>query len=165
VALGAAMALGGTAGDAFEGTVVEARAEAVAHAKALQRWLDANGPYPRRTAPPRIRLILPEAAAALEGAAEARYLGAARGLFDPATGTVYLIKPWNPRNPRDVSVLLHELVHHRQAPGHWYCPQAQEWDAYRLQARWLEELGIEAGFYWPAIALESSCVRRDIHPD
>lgn len=33
----------------------------------------------------------------------------------------------------DASMLLHELIHHRQAPHHWYCPAAPELPAYRLQ--------------------------------
>jgi hypothetical protein len=134
------------------------------HVAALESWLDANSDYPRRGTRPEIRVITRSAAARLDGAREARFLGRARAYFDPGSDRIYLIAPWNPRDPHDVSVLLHELVHHRQAPGYWYCPQAQEWDAYRLQAEWLEQLGIHPDFSWIAIALESSCVRRDIHP-
>jgi hypothetical protein len=89
-----------------------------------------------------------------------------RGLYDGETATIYLARPWSGDNPYDRSVLLHELVHHAQSNArHWYCPQAMEWDAYRLQEEFLAQGNIESGFYWPAILLESSCSKRDIHPD
>lgn len=131
----------------------------------LERWLDRNAPYPRRPDPPRVRFVEPAEAARLHGAAERR-AGRLRGLYDAGTATIYLVEPWSPRDPEDVGALLHELVHHRQeAAKHWYCDAEQEWDAYRLQERWLAGLGIDPGFYWPAIALESSCTVRDVHPD
>ena len=56
------------------------------------------------------------------------------------------------------------MVHHRQADLHWYCEQAQEWRAYKLQSQWLADQGLKDDFYWPAIVLKSSCTKRDIHP-
>ena len=130
-------------------------------------WLDRNGGYPAAGEQPAIRVISARNAVLAERRANShRDHGRTRGLYDPETATIYLVAPWDPADPRDASVLLHELVHHRQqAAKHWYCAAAQEWDAYRLQERWLAEHGIDPGFYWPAIALESSCVPRDIHPD
>jgi hypothetical protein len=132
---------------------------------ALERWLDRHGPYPPRDDPPRIMLVDPAEALTI-GRHATRFGGRLRGLYDSATGTIFLVRPWSAANPRDVGVLLHELVHHRQQTAkHWYCPQEQEWEAYKLQAAWLAEMGIDGGFYWPAILLESSCTPRDIHPD
>lgn len=131
---------------------------------ALEEWLDQNSAYARPPSAPTVRVIPPAIAADLAGGLEAGHLGRLRGLFDPETSTIYLVSPWDVSDPEDVSVLLHELVHHRQAKQHWYCPAEQEWDAYKLQAAWLTELGIKPDFYWPAILLSASCGPRDVHP-
>lgn len=131
--------------------------------KDLNVWLDAETEFARRDQPPKIEVIGPARAEALYGIAD-RSGGRLRGLYDADSGTIYLTAPWSPGDPRDVSVLLHEIVHHRQAGKHWYCEQAQEWRAYQIQAQWLNERQIDDGFYWPAILLQSSCTRRDIHP-
>ncbi|GMG83783.1 hypothetical protein LNKW23_29970 [Paralimibaculum aggregatum] len=133
--------------------------------KGLERWLDRAAPYPRPMEAPAIVFIDAAEARAMHRRA-GRLDGRLRGLYAATGATIYLVRPWSPRDPRDVSALLHELVHHRQTEArHWYCENAQEWEAYRLQARWLGELGIDPGFYWPAILLEASCTPRDIHPD
>ena len=131
----------------------------------LDLWLDAETDLPRR-APPTIRQINAAQAAALAPP----HLGALtpnrRGLYDPDSRTIYLVRPWNPRDPFDVSTLLHELTHHRQAEAqHWYCPGAQELPAYRLQEKWLTRLGLEPDVNWIAVVLASGCAPRDIHPE
>ncbi|WP_420326882.1 DUF6647 family protein [Mameliella sp.] len=132
----------------------------------LEDWLDARTELPGRGTPPQIRVIGETRARNLLTRPASRKGGRTRGLYDPESGTVYLIRPWDPRNPFDASVLLHELVHHRQAKaGHWYCPGAQELPAYRLQDAWLHEMGLAADVNWIAVVLEASCPRRDIHPD
>jgi len=134
-------------------------------ARGLDHWLDRASDYPARADPPGIAFIDAEDAHAMRERS-GRFDGRLRGLYAETTGTIYLVRPWDARDPRDVSVLLHELVHHRQVGArHWYCDSAKEWDAYKLQERWLAQLGIDAGFYWPAILLEASCTPRDIHPD
>lgn len=130
----------------------------------LNRWLDAETEFTRRNSAPKIAFIEDDRAEKLRGV-PGRSSGKTRGLYDEATETILLAKPWSPEDPHDISVLLHELVHHRQASRHWYCPQAQEWRAYQIQSQWLAEQNIQDDFYWPAILLHSSCVRRDIHPD
>jgi hypothetical protein len=84
--------------------------------------------------------------------------------YDLAARRIYLVAPWDARDPRNVSTLLHELVHAAQFDSHaWDCAQASEWQAYQLQAEWLAEHGSDAGFDWPAIALQSLCPS-DVHP-
>jgi hypothetical protein len=91
------------------------------------------------------------------GAAEAQkrvplYRGANEGnetanlqaYYIPATGTIYFPDTWWPRGSRNLSMLLHELVHHVQRfngvrPS---CPAELERQAYELQAAWLREQGI-----------------------
>ncbi|MDU8913640.1 DUF6647 family protein [Aestuariicoccus sp. MJ-SS9] len=135
----------------------------VAH---LEDWLDANTDLPRRDSAPDIALIGAARAASMHTSRHASQEGHARGLYDEEAGAIYLVRPWDARNPYDVSVLLHELAHHRQAEaGHWYCPGAQELPAYRLQDEWLGALGLAADVNWVAVVLEAGCTPRDIHPD
>jgi hypothetical protein len=130
----------------------------------LESWLDRHAPWPRRAHSPAVRLISPERVAGLAGPS-GRGHGTRRGLYDPETDTIYLVRPWDLEEAEDVAVLLHELVHHRQAPHHWYCAGAQEPPAYRLQDAWLAERGLQAEVNWIAVILEGGCQRRDFHPD
>jgi hypothetical protein len=131
----------------------------------LERWLDVETDYPRRAAQPALRLIGAAEAAALPGTAT-RSAGRTRGLYDPDTATIYLVQPWSMRRAQDVAVLLHELVHHRQTGArHWYCPGAQEPEAYALQQEWLGRRGLEARVNRIAVVLAAGCTPRDIHPD
>ncbi|WP_372675184.1 DUF6647 family protein [Aquicoccus sp.] len=131
----------------------------------LDDWLDENAEWWQGDAPPKIRLVSPVEAHARQGATGSFQRGRLRGLYDPDRAEILLVKPWDPRDPEDVSVLLHELVHHRQAPHHWYYPAAQALPAYRLQEAWLAERGMKADVNWVAVVLDAGCTRRDIHPD
>ncbi len=87
-----------------------------------------------------------------------------RGVYDISRRIVHLVEPWDPASPRDVAVLLHELVHDVQFLNRdWDCPNAAEWEAYELYERWLAERGIEAKLDWLTIYFWSKCPR-DIHP-
>lgn len=132
---------------------------------ALERWLDRESPYPARDENPAIRLISEQRAYALSG--QGQRLGfRRRGLYDAETGTIYLVRPWSMRSPSDVSVLLHELVHHRQVGArHWVCPGQQEEPAYRLQDAWLAEQNASIDINWIAVTLMAGCTPRDFHPD
>ncbi|MAM61145.1 DUF6647 family protein [Maritimibacter sp. UBA3975] len=130
----------------------------------LEDWLDTHVPWPRRGSAPRVELIMPRDAN-LIGGLPGRGHGDTRGLYDGETGTIYLVQPWSAEDPQDMAVLLHELVHHRQAPHHFYCPAAQEEGAYRAQEAWLANLGLTADINWTAVILEAGCTPRDIHPD
>ncbi|MCV2866398.1 DUF6647 family protein [Albidovulum sediminicola] len=132
----------------------------------LDAWIDRFAEYPRaRDRPLRIALVpaMPRASAT---SSAAHYGPSTRGAYDAETATIYLLRPWFADLPYDRSILLHELVHHRQVQArHWYCAQAMEWDAYKLQEQFLDQAGLESGIYWLAVALESSCAVRDHHPD
>jgi hypothetical protein len=130
----------------------------------LEAWLDGNSPWPRRETPPAIRM-LPQSLAAGQYGAAGFAGGRLRAFYDDRTETITLVSPWNIRDPSDQSVLLHELVHLRQAPHYWYCPGAQELPAYRLQDAWAGEQGAEVQINWMAAMLEAGCTPRDIHPD
>lgn len=131
----------------------------------LETWLDARVAYPRRDRAARIRLVTPFEAETLTGR-KVRSGNRPRGLYDPGSATIFLIRPWSPANAEDASVLLHELVHHRQESArHWYCPGAQEPEAYALQQAWLAERNLSIGVNRIAVVLEAGCSPRDIHPD
>jgi hypothetical protein len=152
---------------AAEPTALWADAESLPDlVRALDRWLDSESPYPPRATPSRIRLVSPHRILALSSTGHRQGGGRRRGLYDPDSRTIYLARPWSMRDARDVSVLLHELTHHRQATArHWYCPGQQELPAYRLQAAWLAEQAETIAINWIAATLAAGCVPRDIHPD
>lgn len=131
----------------------------------LDAWLDRNSEWSRRDTAPRIRMVSEAEARARQGATGSFQRGRLRGLYDPEHAEILLVRPWDWHDVEDVSVLLHELVHHRQTPHHWYCPAAQELPAYRLQDAWLAERGVRADVNWIAVVLDAGCTRRDIHPD
>jgi len=130
----------------------------------LDTWLDAHVDLPRRDTPPTIRRI--SAALAREtGGTPKRGYGAAGAFYDPDTATISLVDPWSATSSHDVSVLLHEFVHHRQVGRGYACQGAEEMPAYRAQADWLAERGLELDVNWIAIVLDAGCTPRDIHPD
>ena len=86
------------------------------------------------------------------------------GLYDDIARRIVLVRPWSAEEPRDRALLLHELTHRVQLANRaWDCPQAPEWEAYKLQAAYLAQHGIDAGFDWLHIYMLSRCPR-DIHP-
>lgn len=129
-------------------------------------WIAENSDYAVAERPVRAVALVTKGETVGTGERQVSLGNRTRGHYDEATGTIYIVRPWFPADPYDQSVLLHEMVHHMQVGAkHWYCPQAQEWDAYRLQEAWLEERGLESNFHWASILLESSCAVRDHHPD
>lgn len=60
-------------------------------------------------------------------------------IYDDASRTIYLPEGWSSASPADVSVLVHEMVHHLQnVAGHQFmCAQEREKDAYKAQRAWL----------------------------
>lgn len=78
-------------------------------------------------------------------------------LYDDRTRTIYLEKGWSAASPKDVSVLVHEMVHHLQnVNGLTYpCEEGREHPAYEAQERWLENAGtsLEGAFGIDAMTL------------
>ena len=130
----------------------------------LDTWLDKKTDLQRPETRPTVMAISPSKAASIRGLSGSNYVRT-RGLFDPDSSTIYLIQPWDQKDAHDASVLLHELVHARQASRYYFCPGAQEKLAYRLQDAWLGERGLQAQVNWIAVELEAGCTRRDFHPD
>lgn len=60
-------------------------------------------------------------------------------VYDDASRTILLPEGWSGRSPAELSILLHELVHHIQimAQLKYECPAAREKLAYAAQEKWL----------------------------
>ena len=62
-----------------------------------------------------------------------------QALYDDRTRTIYLSSDWEGATPAELSILVHEMVHHLQNAGglKYECAQAREKPAYRAQDKWL----------------------------
>lgn len=155
-------ALGGTAAAACPDGMPAADARDLV--PGLLGWIAAHAPYRvDGEALPAVLLCRSGDAIAYEG--RDLVVGPlVHGLYDHPERQIWLVAPWDAGDPVAVSTLLHELVHHLQfTQARWPCAAAAEPEAYRLQAAWLAEQGIEAGFDWGRIALASRCPF-DVHP-
>jgi len=65
-------------------------------------------------------------------------------LYDASGPTIYVTNEWRDDNPADMSVLVHEMVHHLQHAWrlHFDCLENRERLAYAAQDRWLVEHGL-----------------------
>lgn len=126
----------------------------------LVTWLSINFGLPANYDHPRIEVVPPARMAAVRyrglasdraarSAAEAgRSAPADLGLdvyalYDDSKRVIYLHENWKGSTPADVSLLVHELVHHLQnaAGTRFLCPQEREKDAYEAQKKWLAQFG------------------------
>ncbi|MCC6780586.1 MAG: hypothetical protein IT537_28755 [Hyphomicrobiales bacterium] len=64
-------------------------------------------------------------------------------IYIDSSQTIYLPEVWNGRSAADLSILVHEMVHHFQNVLNVKseCPQEREKLAYRAQERWLGLFG------------------------
>lgn len=60
-------------------------------------------------------------------------------VYDDANRTILLPEGWSGSTPAELSILVHELVHHLQSAAglRFECPAAREKQAYAAQERWL----------------------------
>jgi hypothetical protein len=131
---------------------------------ALILWLSVGFDLPATSEHPTIRFETPDTMMSI------RYDGGKAGfanvvaLYDGGSETIYLSEGWDRGDPVDVSVLVHELVHHlqQQAGLNYPCPQAREALAYEAQAQWLAMFGttLEEEFQTNPLALKlrTSCM-------
>jgi len=64
-------------------------------------------------------------------------------IYDDATRTIVLPDSWTEETPADLSILVHEMVHHLQnlAGLQYECAASREKAAYAAQAGWLALFG------------------------
>jgi hypothetical protein len=122
----------------------------------LVTWLSVNFGLPAIYEHPRIEIVpsakmaevrysrlgapWPNRVAAEAGRSVSADVGHVFAVYDDKDRTIYLPAGWTGKTPGEVSVLVHELVHHLQNVGRlkYDCVEAREKPAYRAQARWLE---------------------------
>jgi hypothetical protein len=65
-------------------------------------------------------------------------------VYDDRTRVIYLPDGWSGTTPAEISILVHEMVHHLQnVSGMTHaCPAAREQLAYEAQERWLALFGL-----------------------
>jgi uncharacterized protein DUF6647 len=84
-------------------------------------------------------------------------------VYNDQTRTIYLSDKWAGRTPAELSVLVHEMVHHLQneAGITYECPAEREKLAYEAQDKWLGLFGrsLESEFQINGLALliSTSC--------
>jgi len=64
-------------------------------------------------------------------------------LYSNEAKTIYLLDGWKGRTPGELSMVVHEMVHHLQNVGQlkFACPQEREKLAYSAQNDWLALFG------------------------
>lgn len=65
-------------------------------------------------------------------------------VYDDKSRTIFLSDGWTGTGPVEISVLVHEMVHHLQNVGRlqFDCPAAREKPAYLAQDQWLARYGL-----------------------
>lgn len=110
-------------------------------------WLSTNFALPASYDHPRVEFLPPTEIMALRYASLlGRSLQGPRevvSVYDNATRTIYLPEGWKGDTPAQLSILVHEMVHHLQNVGKlkFECPQEREQLAYKAQERWLDLFG------------------------
>jgi hypothetical protein len=99
-------------------------------------WLSLNFGMPAILEHPRVELVPPERMHAVRGVPQE-----VEAVYDDASRTIFLDERWEGATPAQLSVLVHEMVHHLQNVGgrKFACPQAREAEAYAAQEQWLRE--------------------------
>jgi hypothetical protein len=126
-------------------------------------WLVAEFGLPEVAELPRIAFATPGRIVALYLGDAAQHPGSTGAepevvaIYSDVERTLYLPQGWTGATPVEMSVLIHELVHHVQnvAEIGFPCPAAREKPAFAAQAAWLERHGsdLETGFGLDAMTL------------
>ena len=118
-------------------------------------WLSANFNLPATYEHPRIEFVpsakivelryqeLGGAPVQLGAELNPQKVSGVVSVYDNATNTIYLPQDWRGNTPAELSILVHEMVHHLQNAGRlkFECPQEREQLAYRAQEQWLRLFG------------------------
>jgi hypothetical protein len=117
----------------------------------IELWLAANFDLPPAAEPPALVSVPPVELVAMRYGPEATVSpGEVIAVYDDARRTIYLSAGWTGRTPAELSVLVHEMVHHLQSAAdmRFACPGEREALAYRAQDAWLGLFGtsLESAF-------------------
>lgn len=111
---------------------------------AVVTWLSHNFQLPANYEHPKIRLKPAEHISNIRyGAMNPGIRRQVVAVYDDETATIFLTESWRGKSPADISILVHEMVHHLQnrAGLSYGCPQEREELAYAAQERWLDLFG------------------------
>lgn len=139
---------------------------------AMMLWVSANFGLPTIQELPRINYAAAAAIVSLryDNSSSAHPVGPdlagtdTLAVYRDDTKTIYLREEWKGHTAADLSILLHELVHHMQNIGklRFECPQQREKIAYQAQQRWLNlfetDLQKEFGLDPFTLLVNSSCI-------
>lgn len=112
----------------------------------LELWLVANFDLTAAAEPPDLVAIPASKLVEIRyGSASSVAPGEVVAAYDDASRTIYLTEGWTGRSPDQISVLVHEMVHHLQASAdmRFACPAERELLAYRAQDAWLRLFGTD----------------------
>jgi hypothetical protein len=111
---------------------------------AIVTWLSINSGLPAIYDLPQVTLMpqvqITKLRYGIDRLAEGRAVVAA---YDEKNGAILLPSEWTGRTPAELSILVHEMVHHLQSKAglSYPCPGAREAVAYAAQAKWLGQFG------------------------
>ena len=120
--------------------------------EAIAAWLASEFALPAMADAPAVELAAPRRMieVRLGGGPPASFTPDLVAAYDDRTRTIYLPRRWTGGTAAELSVLVHEMVHHLQssAGARFECAEAREKTAYEAQARWLAAFGsgLEAEF-------------------
>ena len=108
----------------------------------IAAWLSLNFMLPPIHEQPRVAFVPAEAMPALrksKGGSAAEL----EAFYDDATRTIHLPQGWTGGSPGELSILVHEMVHHMQnlAGLRYACAEEREKIAYAAQRQWLAIFG------------------------
>jgi Zn-dependent membrane protease YugP len=154
---------------------------------AIVVWLSANFDLPANFNHPRVMFVPPNQmvalrfklpipmqemknSAAIKNVAQADKIREVVAVYDNQKKVIYLPDKWTGHTAANLSVVVHEMVHHLQHAGglKYECMAAREKLAYEAQAKWLALFGrnLESEFQIDrlTILVAASCAFETIFP-
>jgi hypothetical protein len=110
----------------------------------IMTWLSSNFDLPATHEQPDVRFVTQQQMAEIRLSPLATSPGHELvAIYEDRSKTIFLSDRWAGDMPADLSVLVHETVHHLQNVGKlkYFCPEAREALAYEAQDRWLGMFG------------------------
>ena len=110
----------------------------------IAMWLSENFDLPQKYDRPRVEFVPAGHITALRlGALQSSSQREVVAVYLDERKTIYLAESWTGKTPAELSILVHEMVHHLQNLGErtFLCPEARERLAYDAQEKWLEMFG------------------------
>ena len=111
---------------------------------AIVLWLSINFPLPANLNHPGIKFVsAAEMIAQRTGVSASEISSDIVALYSNESKAIYLMDGWTGKTPAELSILVHEMVHHLQNVGQlkFACSQEREELAYKAQESWLHLFG------------------------